>query len=153
LKKAREISKKTGDWTIGEDTGLCIEALDGKPGVKTARWGDEDGINHEHLYEYCIEQMIDVPAGKRQAYFETVIALVSPDGKEWTFFGKADGEIAQQPKGEPRAGLPYDLIFVPEGYETTFGEMSDDEKNALSHRGKAFREFKKFLKIKGSLLK
>lgn len=153
LKKAREISQKTGEWAIGEDTGLCIEALDGKPGVKTARWGDEDGINHEHLYEYCIEQMIDVPAGKRSAYFETALALVSPQGKEWVFSGKAEGSIAEHPKGEPRQGLPYDMVFIPEGYETTFAEMSDEEKNALSHRGKAFEEFKKFLKIKGKLLK
>ncbi|MFZ5365044.1 MAG: RdgB/HAM1 family non-canonical purine NTP pyrophosphatase [Patescibacteria group bacterium] len=153
LKKAREISKKTGEWAIGEDSGIFITALDGLPGVKTARWGDEDGINHERLYEYCLDQMINVPAGKRQASFETALALVSPDGNEWMFKGQIDGVIAEQPKGEPRSGLPYDMVFIPEGYETTFAEMTDEEKNALSHRGKAFRDFAKFLKIKGSLLK
>lgn len=152
LKKAREIAEKTGEWAIGEDTGLCIEALDGKPGVKTARWGDEDGVNHEHLYEYCIEQMVDVPAGERQAYFETALALVSPEGKEWVFKGRINGEIAERPKGEPRPALPYDMVFIPEGYEMTFAEMSDEEKNSLSHRGKAFEQFKKFLKIKKTLL-
>jgi len=153
LKKAREVSKKTGQYAIGEDTGLCIEALDGKPGVRTARWAEDKEVDHEHLYEYCIEQMVDVPAGKRQAYFETALALVAPDGKEWVFKGRVDGQIAEQPKGEPRQGLPYDMVFIPEDYETTFAEMSDEEKNAISHRGRAFQEFKKFLKIKGSLLK
>ncbi len=105
LKKAREIAKKKNEYTIGEDTGLCIEALDGQPGVKTARWAEGQEVDHEHLYEYCIDQMIDVPAGKRQAYFETALALVSPDGKEWVFKGRVDGEIAEQPKGEPRPGL------------------------------------------------
>ncbi len=155
LIKAKYISENTKEWAIGEDTGLCIEALDGKPGVRTARWADDngEGIDHEHLYEYCIQQMIDVPEGKRQAYFETALALVSPDGQEWIFKGRVDGAIAEQPKGEPRKSLPYDMVFIPDGYEMTFAEMSDEEKNALSHRGRAFEEFKKFIKIKGKLLK
>jgi len=152
LKKAREIAKKTNEYAIGEDTGLCIDALGGDPGVRTARWADGEA-EHNNLYEYCIQQMIDVPAGKRQAYFETALALVSPSGQEWVFKGLVDGEIAEQPKGEPRPGLPYDMVFIPGDYESTFAEMSDEEKNALSHRGKAFQEFKKFLKIKGGLLK
>jgi XTP/dITP diphosphohydrolase len=147
LKKAKFVAEKTGEWTIADDSGLCIDALDGQPGINSARWGDGE-ITHDRLFEYALNQMIDVPAGKRGAHFESVIALVSPSGQEWTFEGRVDGEILEQAKGEPRPGLPYDLIFAPAGYETTFAEMTDEEKNALSHRGLAVKKLKQFIKLK-----
>ncbi|HUT22391.1 MAG TPA: RdgB/HAM1 family non-canonical purine NTP pyrophosphatase [Candidatus Bipolaricaulota bacterium] len=147
LKKARFAAEKTGEWAIGDDSGLCIDALNGQPGIHSARWGDGE-TPHDRLFEYALNQLINVPVGERSAHFECVVALVSSDGQEWTFDGRVDGEIVEQAKGDPRPGLPYDLIFAPADYETTFAEMTDEEKNALSHRGLAVKKLKQFIKLK-----
>lgn len=143
LKKARFISKKSGQWAIADDTGICIRALNNAPGVLSARWaGDKD------LAQYTLEKMKNIPKNKRQAYFETAAVLFSPDGQYWTFNGKIDGQIIQKPKGKKRPKLPYDVIFMPNGYTETFAEMADDQKNSLSHRGIAFKKLKNFLEAK-----
>jgi XTP/dITP diphosphohydrolase len=147
LKKAREVSQATGEWAIADDSGITINALGGRPGVYTARWAGADA-NDQDLVNYTLEQMIDVPKGQRAASFHTVAALVGPNGEEHTFEGIIDGTIPLEPRGKMRAKLPYDVIFEPEGEFRTFAEMSDQEKNALSHRGRAFEKFKEFIKNK-----
>ena len=90
--------------------------------------------------------MISVPDDNRTAYFETVVALVSPDGRETVFKGRIYGTIPLAPRGNNRPQLPYDTIFVPEGHTKTFAKMTDDEKNSISHRGKAFNDLNNYLK-------
>ncbi|MDO8505627.1 MAG: RdgB/HAM1 family non-canonical purine NTP pyrophosphatase [bacterium] len=145
LKKARFIASRTGQWALGEDSGICIKALRGAPGVYSARWAGA-GASDEKIVRYTLEQMKDVPEGKRQAWFKTALALVAPDGKERIFRGRVDGALCIEPRGTMRAKLPYDTIFIPKGDTRTFAEMSDTEKNSVSHRGRAFAKFKEFLK-------
>lgn len=144
LKKARFVSQRTGKWAVADDSGLSIDALDGAPGVFSARWAGE-GATGDQLVAYTLNELQGVPEHRRTAWFETAAALVSPDGQEWTFSGRLDGMIPLSPRGTPRDRLPYDVIFIPEGHAKTFAEMSDDEKNSLSHRGDAFRQLKEFL--------
>ncbi|MDP2696377.1 MAG: RdgB/HAM1 family non-canonical purine NTP pyrophosphatase [bacterium] len=143
LKKARFIVEKTGGWAIADDSGLCIKALDGAPGVHSARWaGDREIAN---LVEYTLDKMKNIPEEERSAYFESAAALCAPDGRHWFFSGTINGQISLEARGVDRPKLPYDLIFIPEGYDKTFAEMSDVEKNSLSHRGVAFSRLKKFI--------
>lgn len=144
LKKARFVGERTGQWAVADDSGVCIQALDGAPGVRSARWAGE-GASDAELVKYTLAQIADIPEGKRGAYFETALALVSPDGKEWVFHGKMDGKMTTEPHGTPRVKLPYDAIFIPTGEKRTCAEMSLGEKNAISHRGRAFQELKQFL--------
>ncbi len=144
LKKARFVAKHSGEWAVADDSGLCIAALDGKPGVYSARWAGEN-VTGDTLVAHTLAALKATPEGKRQAWFESCAALVAPDGREWTFGGKMSGTIPIAPRGTPRPKLPYDTIFVPDGYNRTFAEMSDSEKNSLSHRGKAFGELRNFL--------
>jgi len=145
LKKARFVAEKAGEWAVADDSGICIEALDGAPGVYSARWAGE-GASGDKLVEYTLDKMKDVPEGKRGAYFESCLALVAPDGRYWTFSGQVSGRLPLEPRGQHRPKLPYDVIFIPEGFEQTFAEMSDVEKNKLSHRGLAFEKLKDFLR-------
>lgn len=141
LKKASYVAKESGHWALADDTGLCIKELKGAPGVMTARWAGAGA----DLVKFTLEKMKNIPQAKRQAYFETIAALVSPDNQSWTFEGRIDGQITQKPLGKNRVKLPYDLIFRPQGFKKTFAEMTDEEKNNISHRGKAFRKLKNFL--------
>jgi len=143
LKKARFIVEKTGDWAVADDSGLCIKALDDAPGVHSARWaGDREIAN---LVEHTLLKMKDVSAEKRSAYFESAAVLCAPDGRHWSFRGTINGVIPFKARGSDRPKLPYDVIFIPEGYSKTFAEMSDSEKNSLSHRGAAFLQLKKHI--------
>ncbi|HBO99980.1 MAG: Non-canonical purine NTP pyrophosphatase [Candidatus Uhrbacteria bacterium GW2011_GWF2_41_16] len=144
LKKARFVVKQTGHWSVADDSGLCVWALGCLPGVRTARWAGE-GASDEKLIEHTLETMKEIPEGKRQAWFESSVALVAPDGEEWVFTGKVSGTISTLPRGSAKIKLPYDVLFVPDGYHQTFAEMSDQEKNQLSHRGRAFTQLKTFL--------
>jgi XTP/dITP diphosphohydrolase len=150
LKKARFVAEKTGEWSVADDSGVCIDALDGRPGVHTARWAGPDA-GDDGLVRHTLEQMEGVPEGKRGAQFRTVAALVSPDGKEWVFEGFVAGQITKETHGTNRPKLPYDLIFQPDGENRTFAQMTDVEKNSLSHRGMAFGKFKEFLDNQGFL--
>ncbi len=145
LKKARFVAQKSGQWAVADDSGVCIWAIGCMPGIHTARWAGE-GASDEQIVAYALEQLKNVPEGKRNAWFESAVALVAPDGSEQIFEGKVEGRIASEPLGTPRRKLPYDVLFIPDGYEQTFAEMPDDLKNHLSHRGRAFAKLKEFLK-------
>lgn len=144
FKKANFIVKKTREWAVADDSGLCIKALDGAPGIFTTRWAGEN-VSGKELINFTLEKMKNIPAENRSAYFESAIVLVSPEGKRWTFSGIIEGKIAETPKGIAHPKLPYDVVFIPEGYEITFAEMSNEEKNSISHRSLAFLKLKKFI--------
>ena len=145
LKKARLVIQYTGEWVVADDSGITINALDGRPGVFTARWAGE-GASDEQLMKHTLEQLKDVEEGERGASFHCAVALISPDHAEWTFDGKVEGKVVVKPRGTNRPKLPYDVIFEPNGFDKTFAQMSDEEKNVLSHRGRAFEKLKTFLK-------
>lgn len=133
-KKARECSLQTGLWSVADDTGLEVAALEGAPGVYSARYaGPEAG------YEENIRKLIQEMEGKadRSARFRTVVALSSPKGETLTVDGECTGDILETPRGH--GGFGYDPVFQPSDYRETFAELSADEKHRISHRGRAFR--------------
>lgn len=144
LKKARELHAVSKDWILADDSGLCIDALDGKPGVYSARWAGE-GSSDEQLLAHTLNQL-EVSAKKsRNAFFETAIVVISPDGKEKIFSGRVEGRIADEPRGAMRSKLPYDSLFIPKGFTQTFAQMRLQKKNSISHRAQALKEAKRFL--------
>ena len=139
LAKARYIRSRTGLDCFADDTGLEVEALGGEPGVHSARYatdGHDDAANKRLLLERL--------AGKenRRARFRTAIALIDAD-VEHIFEGVVEGRIAREERGAD--GLGYDPLFVPDGCDRTFAEMPADEKNAVSHRGRAVRRLAEYL--------
>lgn len=142
FKKASYVTEKTGEWSVADDSGIFIEALGKRPGIHTARWAVGTGRN---LVEHTLFEMKDVPVGKRQAYFECVLVLMSPAGEHYVFNGRVDGDISLEPVGESLPKLSYDSIFVPKGFKDTLAQISLEEKNKLSHRGLAFKKLIEFL--------
>jgi XTP/dITP diphosphohydrolase len=139
LQKARYVYKKTKRNCFADDTGLEVEALNGEPGVLSARYAglQKNANNNMDLLLKNLEGKTN-----RNAQFRTVIALII-DGQEHLFEGIAKGKIVEHKQGSE--GFGYDPIFVPEGYTTTFAEMSLEQKNTLSHRAKAFDKMKAYL--------
>ena len=137
--KARYLYERTGKNCFADDTGLEVAALGGAPGVRSARYA---GPGHDS--QKNMELLLSNMAGKtdRRARFRTVISLIL-DGEEHLFEGTVEGTILDAPRGE--AGFGYDPVFVPEGYDTTFAEMSAEAKNAISHRGRAVARLAAFL--------
>ena len=136
LKKAREMSLATGIAAIADDSGLCIDALNGDPGIYSARWAGnhgDDAANNEKV----LQQLREVPDGERGAHFTCVAALYLPDGSSHIEEGRFDGSILRAPVGEE--GFGYDPIFQPEGYSISSAQLSAGEKDEISHRGKALR--------------
>jgi XTP/dITP diphosphohydrolase len=136
LLKAREMSVATGLPAIADDSGLCVDALDGGPGIFSARWAGEHGNDQANL-EKVLEQLKSVPESDRGAYFICVAALYLPDGRTFCEEGRFHGSILTAPVGSN--GFGYDPIFQPKGLEISSAEMSSEEKDAVSHRGKALR--------------
>lgn len=139
LLKARALARATGVAAIADDTGLFVDALDGAPGVYSARYAGE-GATFEDNVNKVLAELENVPPDKRTARFRTVIALARPDGTSWWVEGSVEGRILSGRRGEH--GFGYDPIFAPlsEGGRS-LAELSADEKNALSHRGNALRAF------------
>ncbi|NOZ68222.1 MAG: XTP/dITP diphosphatase [Deferribacteres bacterium] len=141
VKKAVYISKRTGMTALADDSGLEVDALNGAPGVFSARYAGESADDRANL-EKLLREMKNIPPEKRRARFVCCIAMASGDEVR-TFHGYVEGVIGTEPRGEN--GFGYDPVFYPEGHDRTFAEMSDSEKNALSHRGAALRELQKYL--------
>mgnify|MGYP001576499553 CR=1 FL=1 len=139
LHKARHIYKAAGMNVFADDTGLEVEALDGRPGVHSARFAGE-GRNSDANIEKLLSLLED--KANRNARFRTVIALIL-EGKEYIFDGTVNGLIIRKRRGNK--GFGYDPVFVPEGQTLTFAEMDLDEKNTISHRARAFEKLKLFL--------
>ena len=137
LLKAETIAMKTGLAAIADDSGLCIDALNGAPGVLSARWSGEHGNDRANL-EKVLKEMEDVQPDRRQGKFVSVVALALPDGRTEICRGEIQGVIRYSPVGN--GGFGYDPIFQPDGYDVTMAELSADEKDRISHRGRAMRE-------------
>lgn len=137
--KANYITQKYGFDCFADDTGLEVEALNGEPGVYSARYAGEQR-NADYNMNKLLEELLDKP--NRNAQFKTVIAL-NLKGKQYLFNGIASGEITLEKKGT--GGFGYDPIFKPNGYENTFAELSLEIKNEISHRGKATKALLEFL--------
>jgi XTP/dITP diphosphohydrolase len=136
LLKAREGAKHTGLPTVADDSGIAVDALNGMPGIFSARWAGRHGDDLANL-ELLLGQLADVPAERRGGAFVCAAALVVPDGVEHVVVGVMPGAVIREPRGD--GGFGYDPIFVPVGSELTTAELSPAEKDAISHRGQAFR--------------
>lgn len=136
LLKAREAATHTGLPAVADDSGLTVDALGGMPGVLSARWAGGHGDDAANL-RLVLDQLQDVPDERRGGAFVCAAALVLPGGAEQVVHGQVDGVILREPRGD--GGFGYDPIFRPRGETRTTAEMSAAEKDAISHRGKAFR--------------
>ncbi len=138
LIKARAVCKATGCIAIADDSGLCVDALNGEPGIYSARYAG-DGATDDANNKKLLEKLENVPLKKRTARFCCVIAGVFPDGKEVVARGECEGIIGLQKQGKGDFG--YDPLFYYEPFGKTFAEMTDSEKNSVSHRGRAVENF------------
>lgn len=136
LLKAREGVRHTGLPTIADDSGIAVDALNGMPGVFSARWAGRHGDDRANL-ELLLAQVGDVPDEHRGAAFVCAAALVMPDGRETVIHGEHRGRLVRAPRGTN--GFGYDPIFQSDGEDRTNAELTAAEKDAVSHRGKAFR--------------
>lgn len=143
LQKARYIKDKFGYDCFADDTGLICSALNGEPGVRSARYANDN--DHEHDSEANMKLLLKNLSDKndRSAYFMTVIALIY-QGQTYTFNGVVNGVISHEKHGD--GGFGYDPIFVPEGYDKTFAELGNEIKNTISHRARAVAKLDEFLK-------
>jgi len=134
LLKAREISRVTDLPAIADDSGLCVNALNGMPGIFSARWSGKHGDDTANL-QLLLGQLTDVPDRRRGAAFHCAAAISLPDGTERVVEGTIEGVIIREPRGS--GGFGYDPIFVPVGKQQTLAEIPAAEKDAISHRGRA----------------
>ena len=134
--KARAIAPKyRGSWVLADDSGLSVDALNGAPGVFSARYAGEDG-NTPKNNALLLKNLAGVT--NRTAHFHCAVVLIDPEGVEHVFEGVCDGRIIDKQMGE--GGFGYDPLFVPDGFTKTFAELKPEEKNAISHRGRALRQ-------------
>jgi XTP/dITP diphosphohydrolase len=159
LLKARAIADYTGLPAVADDSGLCVDALSGMPGVLSARWAGGHGDDKANL-ELVLAQVADVPDVRLGARFVCAAALVvpavgallvpgettppnAPGAKEWVVTGRVEGRLIRAPRGS--GGFGYDPIFLPDGFDQTTAEMTAEAKDAISHRGRAFRALTPFI--------
>ena len=141
LLKARAIADYTGLPAVADDSGLCVDALNGMPGVLSARWVGGHGDDQANL-ELVLAQVADVPGARLGARFVCAAALVVK-GREWVVTGQVEGRLIRAPRGS--GGFGYDPIFLPDGFDQTTAEMTAEAKDAISHRGRAFRALAPFI--------
>lgn len=136
LLKARAAARETGLVSVADDSGLAVDLLNGMPGVRSARWAGSHATDGENL-ELLIRQLEDTAFEQRTARFVCAMALVTPDGREWTVTADMPGRLVLEPRGSN--GFGYDPIFIANGQHGTNAELSPDAKDAISHRGRAVR--------------
>ncbi|MDB6092525.1 MAG: phosphatase [Verrucomicrobia bacterium] len=136
-KKARALQAQLGPgkWVLADDSGLCVAALGGEPGVESAYFAGPEGDSAANLRK-LVKVMEGVPDAQRGAFFNCTLVLLDGAGGEHIFEGRSEGRLLRVPQGG--AGFGYDPLFVPAGYAQTFAELSELEKNKLSHRGRAW---------------
>ena len=142
LKKAREIAEYIGMATIADDSGLVVQALNGQPGVYSARFAGENATDQENNQK-LLELLKDIPLAEREAYFICAMAFVSTEGEEYTVTGKCPGHITFKAQGEE--GFGYDPLFIPKVYKKSFAQLGSEVKNKISHRAKALDKMKDYL--------
>lgn len=145
LIKAKYCFEKTGKGSVGDDSGLVVEALDGRPGIYSARYAGNH--NFKKNIEKVLEELKDEP--NRRAYFITVLCFKDQYGEHY-FEGRIYGNITTEVSGED--GFGYDPIFTPDDHNLTFAQMLPEEKNKISHRSEALKKFLEFLNSKGGVL-
>ena len=136
LLKARAVCAATGLAAVADDSGICVDELNGMPGILSARWAGRHGDDDANL-QLLLDHLADTPDERLGAQFRCVIALVTPDGVEHVVEGEMRGRLVRERQGVN--GFGYDPIFVPDGFDRTSAELSAAEKDAISHRGKALR--------------
>lgn len=144
LKKARFAQEQTGKWAIADDTGLFIDMLNGQPGIHAARWAGRDKTTEEIMH-YTLKALKHALPHERSATFRTVAVAVSPQGEHSVFVGEVRGVLLPGPRCAPQPKMPYSAIFMPDGQPRVWAEMTVDEENRVSHRGKAFSQLREFL--------
>jgi XTP/dITP diphosphohydrolase len=145
LLKARAIANYAKMPAVADDSGLCVDALNGMPGVLSARWAGQHGDDQANL-ELVLAQVADVPDARLRARFVSAAALVIPadgDAGEWVVTGEVEGRLIRVPRGT--GGFGYDPIFQPDGFDLTTAEMTPEAKDAISHRGRAFRALAQYI--------
>ena len=142
IKKATALAEHTGHLTIADDSGLAVDALDGAPGVHSARYAGEDASDEDRIVK-LLDALQDVPDDQRSGRFVCAVAIAEPVDQVQVVRGVCEGRIIRTPRGT--AGFGYDPIFVPVGYAKTFAELGDEIKNQISHRAKALDEARKLL--------
>jgi len=145
LLKARAIADYAGLPAVADDSGLCVDALSGMPGVLSARWAGGHGDDKANL-ELVLAQVAHVPGTRLGARFVCAAALVTDSG-EWVVTGQVEGRLIRAPRGS--GGFGYDPIFLPDGFDQTTAEMTAEAKDAISHRGRAFRALTPFITAAG----
>lgn len=144
LKKARQRANELNEIVLADDSGLSVDFLDGAPGIYSARFGGE-GLSDQEKYLKILEILKGKPKNKRKAAFVSVLALVDPfEQKEITVEGRVEGLIAEEATGDN--GFGYDPIFYLPEYDKTMAQLSQKEKNKISHRGRALKKMKKEIK-------
>ncbi|WP_149562595.1 RdgB/HAM1 family non-canonical purine NTP pyrophosphatase [Streptomyces cacaoi] len=136
LLKAHALASATGLPAVADDSGLCVNVLGGAPGIFSARWAGRHGDDAANL-DLLLAQLSDIDTAHRAAHFECAAALAMPDGTERVVNGQLRGTLRHEPAGS--GGFGYDPVLQPDGESRTCAELSAEEKNAISHRGKAFR--------------
>ena len=140
--KAKAIFDITGEPTIADDSGLEVDALDGAPGVYSARFAGDDCTPHDNNVK-LLGLLTGVPREKRTAKFVSVITMLFPDGSRLVARGECSGHIVEELRGSE--GFGYDPVFMPDGYEVTFAEMGSEEKNMISHRAKSLHRLEELI--------
>lgn len=136
LIKARHLAAFTGLAALADDSGLTVDVMGGAPGIFSARWCGRHGDDAANL-DLLLAQLADVPDALRSAAFVSAAVLVLPDGREFVERGEVRGRLLRERRGG--GGFGYDPVFVPDGHALTTAQMSAEQKNAISHRGRAFR--------------
>ena len=134
LIKARTVARYTGRAALADDSGLEVDALDGAPGVRSARYAGEEATDRDNI-DRLLGALAGIPGPARTARFRCVVAVALPDGRTWTAEGVCEGRILLEPRGE--SGFGYDPLFIPAGHENTFAELDVKVKNRISHRAMA----------------
>ncbi len=142
LLKARALGKKTPWPVLADDTGLFVERLNGAPGVRSARYAGLDCDDRKNVAK-LLEELRGARGDERKAFFRTGVTILFPGEPPVYLMGEVAGRIVEEPKG--KAGFGYDPVFEPEGFTRTFAEMTAEEKNEISHRGRAFAKVREFL--------
>ncbi len=146
LIKAREVAKLSGYPALADDSGLSVDALGGEPGIYSARYASQNGENSSDIDNTMklLCNMEAIPSGERTARFVSALALVMPDGREFCTIGTCEGHITREIRGN--GGFGYDPVFFCPQFSKTFGELTPEEKNSVSHRNKSVLQMKKILK-------
>ena len=147
LKKGRALAARLtdGSWALADDSGLCVDALGGAPGVRSARFAGESASDADNVRK-LLQELDAIEEVNRLASFQCNLALVSSKGEEHVFEGSCPGRIIREPRGS--GGFGYDPVFIPADREETFAQLSREEKAALSHRGAAMRQLMVWLGTK-----